>query len=177
MTIRMPLILSLLTCLLFTSCNMTSPETYFDEAVLNCNMITGISGDGLIREMETPSVKMKEGSNTETVPIPRKEMLDLRIQYMEKNLEKLRKLQQTADTKEMIQTSIALHEYVLPIYKNEYTELSRMYDEGAPRDQIVSKAQAIHDKYNTKFEELFEKLTTLGKSYAKKHNISVKWGS
>lgn len=104
-------------------------------------------------------------------------MLDLRIQYMEKNLVKLRKLQQTADTKEMIQTSIALHEYVLPIYKNEYSELSKMYDEGAPRDQIVSKAQAIHDKYNAKFEELFEKLTNLGKSYAKKHNISVKWGS
>lgn len=165
-----------LTCQILTSCNLTSPERYFDITVLNCNSITGISGDGLMNELESPSVKLKEGSKSDVVPMTRKETIDLKIVVIEDNLKKLGELSETAETKEMIQTSTSLHEYVLAIYKNEYRELAKMYDEGAPQEQIQAKGQVIHDKYNARFEELFSKLTMLGKAYAEKHNISVKWG-
>ncbi|SFE27291.1 hypothetical protein SAMN05518672_105123 [Chitinophaga sp. CF118] len=176
MSVKKAFILFLLTCQVLTACNLVSPEMNFDIAVLNCNMITGISGDGLMNELESPSAKLAEGSKTQVVAMTRKETIDLKIHFIEENLKKLNKLIKTEDTKEMIQTSTSLNEYVLAIYKNEYSELAKMYDEGAPREQIQLKGQSIHDKYNTKFEELFEKLTTLGKAYAKKHNIAVKWG-
>lgn len=176
MSVRKIFMLAILTCQILASCNLTSPERYFDVTVLNCNSITGISGDGLMNELESPSVKLKEGSKSDVVPMTRKETIDLKILVIEDNLKKLSELTETAETKEMIQTSTSLHEYVLAIYKNEYSELAKMYDEGAPQDQIQAKGQAIHDKYNTRFEELFSKLTMLGKSYAEKHNISVKWG-
>jgi uncharacterized protein YqiB (DUF1249 family) len=176
MTVKKAFVLLLITCQIFTACNMTSPEKYFDEAVLNCNSIDGVSGDGLLRELESPAVKLAEGSKTKTVAMTRKEVMDVKIQVVEENFKRLKKLRATDETKEMLQTSISLHEYALGIYKNEYTELAKMYDEGAARDQILSKAQAIHDKYSTRFEALFEKLTALGKSYAEKHNIAVKWG-
>ena len=176
MSVKNVLMLALLTCQIFTACNMASPERNFDIAVLNCNSITGISGDGLMRELETPSAKLKEGSKTEIVSMTRKETMDLKIMVIEDNIKKLGELSETGEAKEMIQTSKSLHEYVLPIYKNEYSELAKMYDEGAPKEQIQMKGQAIHDKYDARFEELFNKLTTLGKSYAEKHNISVKWG-
>ena len=175
MSVKKVFMLALLTCQTLTSCNLTSPERYFDITVLNCNSITGISGDGLMNELESPSVKLKEGSKSDVVPMTRKETIDLKILVVEDNLKKLGELSETAETKEMIQTSTSLHEYVLAIYKNEYRELAKMYDEGAPQEQIQAKGQAIHDKYNARFEELFSKLTTLGKSYAEKHNISVKW--
>ncbi|WP_149697804.1 hypothetical protein [Chitinophaga sp. CF418] len=176
MSVKKVFMLALLTCQILTSCNLTNPEKYFDVAVLNCNTITGISGDGLMQELESPSVKLKEGSKSDVVPMTRKETIDLKILFIEDNLKKLSKLTETAETKEMIETSTSLHEYVLAIYKNEYRELAKMYDEGAPQEQIQVKGQAIHDKYNTRFEELFNKLMMLGKSYAQKHNISVKWG-
>jgi hypothetical protein len=176
MSVKNVFVLALLTCQILTACNTASPERYFDLAVLNCNTITGISGDGLMNELETPSVKLKEGSKSDVVPMTRKETIDLKILFIEENIKKLNQLTETAETKEMVQTSKSLHEYVLAIYKNEYSELAKMYDGGAPKEQIQVKAQAIHDKYNTRFEELFNKLTTLGKSYAEKHNISVRWG-
>jgi hypothetical protein len=176
MSVKNVLMLALLTCQILTACNTASPERNFDIAVLNCNSITGISGDGLMRELETPSAKLKEGSKTEIVSMTRKETMDLKIMVIEDNIKKLGELSETGETKEMIQTSKSLHEYVLAIYKNEYSELAKMYDEGAPKEQIQMKGQAIHEKYDARFEELFNKLTTLGKSYAEKHNISVKWG-
>lgn len=176
MTVKKNFLLLLLICQTFTACNLVSPEMNFDVAILNCNMITGISGNGLMNELESPSVKLAEGSKTQVVAMTRKETMDLKIHFIEDNLKKLNNLVETGETKEMIQTSVSLHEYVLAIYKNEYRELAKMYDEGAPQEQVKLKAQAIHDRYNTRFEELFGKLTTLGKEYAKKHNIAVKWG-
>lgn len=177
MTTKRAFILLLLICQVFTACNLVSPERNFDIAVLNCNMITGISGDGLMQEMESPSAKLKEGSKTEITAITRKETIDMKILYIEDNIKKLSKLVETGETKEMIQTSTALHQYVLAIYKNEYRELAKMYDEGAPREQILLKGQSIHDKYDARFEELFGKLIALGKVYAKKHKIAVNWGT
>lgn len=176
MFVKNAFVLALLTCLVLTSCNLSSPEKNFDVAVLNSNMITGVSGDGLMNDLESPSVKLVEGSKSDVAPMTRKETIELKISHMEENIKKLSKLTETADSKEMIQTSASLHEYVLAIYKNEYRELAKMYDEGAPKEQIQIKAQSIHDKYNARFEELFGKLTMLGKSYAEKHNIPVKWG-
>lgn len=173
MTIKKTFLLFILT---LTACNLVSPEMNFDVAVLNCNMISGISGNGLMQELESPSAKLAEGSKTEVVAMTRKEMIDQKILFIENNLKKLNGLVEAGGAKEMIQTSTALHEYVLAIYKKEYRELAKMYDEGAPKEQIALKAQAIHDKYNTRFEELFNKTIVLGKDYAKKHNISVKWG-
>ncbi|CAN5719085.1 hypothetical protein BH10BAC2_BH10BAC2_17670 [soil metagenome] len=164
------------TCVsLFTACTSGSPEDYFDIAVLNCNMMHGFASEGLQRELDDPTVKLVEGTTDQTIAMKRKEIIESKIETIETNFEKVKQLKQTEETKELLQSSIALYEHVLPVYKNEYQQLARLYDEAAPKDQIQSMEQQIEDKYYVNFETLFNKLTAAAKPYAAKNNIEVKW--
>jgi hypothetical protein len=162
-------------CYLFTGCNTTSPERYFDLAVLNSNMMMGFANDGLQRELEQPSVKMPAGNKDKVEPMKRKEIIDGKIQYVEEELGKLKKLDQTDDAKGILQASLALNEYVLPVYKTEYLQLATLYDGGASKAETEAFSKAIHDKYYSRFDELYNKLITAGKAYAERHTIKVNW--
>jgi hypothetical protein len=161
-------------CLL-ASCNTATPENYFEIAVLNCNLMHGFAGPDLLRELESPSIKLTNAATGESAPMKRKEVIDDKIRFLDENLTKLRKLPPTKDTAELLRASLALYEYVLPVYRNQYRQLAALYDAGAPAEQIQSLAQLISQKYGPKFETLFDGLIALGKPYAERHHIPVKW--
>ncbi|HEY5036390.1 MAG TPA: hypothetical protein VII74_04585, partial [Chthoniobacterales bacterium] len=118
----------------------------------------GFAGPGLLRELESPSVKLTNAATGESAPMKRKEVIDDKIGFFDQNLGKLRKLRSTQDTAELLRTSLALYEYVLPVYRNEYEQLAALYDAGAPAEQIQSLARLISQKYGPKFETLFDQL-------------------
>jgi len=159
-----------------SGCNSVSPNEYFDEAVLNCNLMNGFSNDGLLRELESPSFRLVAGTNTSTV-MKRKEVIDNKIKYLEDNLAKIQQLPETADTRDLLHASISLYNYVLPVYKNEYHQLADLYDYSASNAEIETFARQIHDRHYSRFEELFNKLVSIGKPYAAKHHIIVNWDS
>ena len=173
MTTITPRLFSFTCCLLLVSCEMATPENYFDRAVLNCNIMHGFAGSGLRRQLESPSVKL--GKNGQTVPMARKEVIDNAITSLETNFEKVKKLKETDDTRDILQASVALYEYVLPVYKTEYQQLAKLYDEVAPQEQIDALAQAIETKYGPGFAKLFDRLTAAGKPYAARYGIKVNW--
>lgn len=154
---------------------MATPENYFDRAVLNCNLMHGFASSGLRRELESPSVKLSETGNGETIPMKRKEVIDNAIASLETNFEKVKKLKETDDARDILQASVALYEFVLPVYKTEYQQLARLYDEDAAREEIDSFARSIETKYRSDFEKLFDRLTAAGKPYAARHGIKVNW--
>lgn len=161
--------------LLFQSCNTATPEEYFDVAVLNCNMMHGFATDGILRELESPSVKLIEGSADKTEPMKRTEVIESKIQSLQPYYEKVKDMRQTDETRKMLQASIGLYEFVLPVYKNEYMQLAKMYDDNASKEQIEIFEQSIEQKYFSTFQSLFTKLEDAGKDYAKKNNINVQW--
>lgn len=172
---RMPSLLQFfLASVLFSACNMATPEKYFDVAVLNSNMVVGFAGEGHARELESPSVKMGKDIN-DILIMQRKEVVDAKIEFVEEALENLKGLKETDDSKNIMQASIDLYEFILPIYKNEYMELARSYDEADPKEQVLKQTKAIHDKYFDRFETLYQKLISHGQLYAQKHNIEVHW--
>jgi hypothetical protein len=154
---------------------MSTPEDYFGIAVLNSNMFVGFAGDGLLRQFDAPSAKMSE-TNGQPVAMKRSEVAAMNITFTQEAYDKLKGLKETAETKEMLQTSIAMYEYILPVYKKEYKELAALYDSGAPKEKLEAQAKAIHDKYYAGYHMIYEKLIGLGKLYAAKHNIKVNWG-
>jgi hypothetical protein len=160
-------------CLFVTACNTATPEQYFDRTVLNSNMLVGFAGKGQLREMESPSATM--GANGETVPLKRVDELNGKIKFIEDAFKKLKALKKTDDTKDMLKTSLALYEHVLPVYKREYLQLAKLYDDGAAKEQIQTLAQSIHDKYYLRYDELFNQLIGYGKVYAERHHIEVNW--
>ena len=164
-----------LCCLLLCSCNTATPENYFDQAVLNTNMLMGFANDGFERQLEQPSVKLVEGTKDQTAPMKRKEVVDNQIQFVDESFAKIKNLKETDDTKDMLKASIAVYEYVVPVYKNEYVQLAKLYDENAPKEQIESYAKSINDKYSAGFEQRLNALINIAKPYAARHNINVKW--
>ena len=157
-----------------TSCNSASPEKSFDVAVLNTNMLVGFANNAMARELESPSVKMGK-TKEEILPMQRAEVIDGKIKFVEENYQKLKGFNQSGDAKEIIQKSLLLHEFILPVYKNEYTQLAKLYDSSAPNEQIEKLQQSIHDQYFPRFESLYKDLINSGKVYAKAHKIEVHW--
>ena len=135
----------------------------------------GFADDGMLRQFESPSVKMDQ-TTKQAVPMTRSEVVADKIQYAEEAIEKIKDLKETADTKAILQSSLALHELVLSVYKNEYTQLAKLYDESAPKEQIQKQGKLIHDKYFTRYEGLYNDLASSGKLFADKHAIKVNWG-
>jgi hypothetical protein len=93
----------------------------------------------------------------------------------EANLTKIKALPDNEEARDMVQTSIRLHEFVLPVFKADYRELARLYDEDGSQQERVSKAQEIDVKYSAGYQALFNRLVELGKPYAAKHHIKVEW--
>ncbi|MBL7740580.1 MAG: hypothetical protein JNK14_15280 [Chitinophagaceae bacterium] len=159
----------------FTSCHSPSAEKCFNVAILNCNTIHDFAGRGLFREMESPSVKMVNGDVNNLVAMKRKEMVEAKIETVATNYNKVKQLKEMEDTKEMLRASLALYEYVLPVYKQEYMELARLYDEGASEESVTSYIESIQDRYYSGFAGLYDQMVAAGKLYAGKHNIQVNW--
>ncbi len=161
-------------CFVLFSCQSTTPEKCFDIAVLNSNMLVGFADDGLWRELESPSVKMGK-TKDDVVPMKRSEIMDGKVKFIEENLDKLKDLSQNDDNKNVVQASIALHQFILPVYKNEYSQLAKTLDSGASKESALGEAKAIHDKYFKDFETLYSSVIGNGKLYAEKHHIDVRW--
>ena len=162
-------------CILFTECGQDTPEKIFNIAVLNSNFLVGFAGSGMERQLESPSVKLNEGSN-EPVTMKRSDVVNSKIEFAETNLKEIKGLKETDDTKEMLDASQALYEFIIPVYKTEYMQLAGLYDSVAAKDRIESMSALIHDKYSSRYEELYNKLIGSGKKYAEKHSIKVNWG-
>lgn len=166
----------LIFCMLFTSCGTETPEKTFGIAVLNSNALSGFANNGMLRQIETPSEKLVEGSS-ETVPMKSREIVNSKIDFAETSLKSIKDLKVTEDNKEIINASVALYEYVIPVYKNEYLQLAELYDTGAPKDKINIISESINNKYSSRYQELYKNLINSGKKYAEKHNIKVNWGT
>ena len=164
-----------LCCVQLFSCNTATPENYFDQAVLNTNMLTGFANGGFERQLEQPSVKLVEGTKDQTAPMKRKEVVDNQILFVDESFSKIKNLKETDDTRDMLKASIAVYEYVVPVYKNEYTQLAKLYDENAPKEQIDQLSKSIQDKFAVGFNERLNTLINIAKPYAARHNINVKW--
>lgn len=166
--------LFILYCSLFlSSCNTATPEKYFDVAVLNSNYVVGFAGNSLSREFQSPSATM--GEDGQPVPMKRIKAVEDKIQFCEAALSKMNGLTKTDDARDILECANALYNFVIPVYKNEYTELAKLYDDAAPKDKIEAMDAAIKIKYAPKFETLYNELIAKGKLYAARHNISVNW--
>lgn len=175
MRIKAALIFSFLCSITFIQCS-NSPEEYFGTAVLNVNMLFGFADNGFSRQLESPSSELPEGGG-EPVPMTRKELWDQKTKFVEENFKKVESLKETGETKNMIDASIELYKFVIPVMKNEYTRLAEMYDNGVPAEQTDALTKEIHDKYYAKYVQLYNTLANAGKVYADKNNIKVNWGT
>ena len=158
----------------FSSCSTPTPEKYFDVAVLNANMLAGFAGSALSRELEMPSMKMM-GSTDEPVLMSRQEIIEDKISFSQKVLVDLKNMRRTSDANDILNSSIAMHEFVISVYETDYMTLAKMYDAGVAKEKIAAFDQAIKEKHGSMFALHYENVIRGGKLYASKHTIPVNW--
>jgi hypothetical protein len=159
---------------LFPSCQKATPQETFDRAVLNTNLLQGFAGSGMKYQLDHPSVKLDPASG-KTAPMMRKEIVEDKIRSIDEASQKVGKLSETEDNRDMVRASIALYEYVLPVYRNEYVQLAGLYDSGAAKADIDAALKSIADKYLKGYQERTDALLTAGRPFAERHGINVKW--
>lgn len=163
-----------LAILLLTSCKTTTPEKYYDVAVLNTNMIYGFADEGMLRELSSPPVK-SDGTKDGYKSMMRKEVLDSKIAFIEDAYENVKALNKQDDNAEMLAASIAVFKFVIPVYKSDYMRLAAMHDAGAAESLINELAKDIHKKNYSTYERLSSRLFAAGKKYADKNYIKVNY--
>jgi hypothetical protein len=160
--------------IMLLSCNSSSPKQYFDQAALNCNLLYGFAGYELERDLAQQQEKLVDASTMRMEKITRTEVVREKLAMVEENFAKAKSLGSNADANEMLKASTALYEFVIPVYKNEYTQLAALYDGNAPADKISAASKNIADKYAAKFEALYSNVVKAGTAYAEKNGIPVK---
>lgn len=167
-------LLAAISCLV-ASCEFATPDDYFGRAVLNLNFFRDFAGKRMDGELKQPSMKLSEGAGSEIVQMTRKEVVADKIAFAETSYEKVKKLKRSDDTRAMLQASKAVYEYILPVYRNEYQELARLYDSKAPQAEIDTLSQSIREKYAAGYQERMEALVSAAKPFAERHHLKVSW--
>jgi len=158
---------------LVSSCEKATPEQTFARAVINANLVSGFAGNGMKYQLENPSVKLMPSG--QTAPMTRKEVVDDQIRSIDESYQKVKNLGESDDNREILQASIALYEYVLPVYRNEYSQLAGLYYRGAEKAELEAAYKAIADNYLKGYQERADSLLAAGKPFAERHGIRVKW--
>lgn len=167
------LIISFAVVCLLASCSNT-PREYFERAALNCNMLYGFAGYEIKRDLATPQEKLTDEKTMKMAPVTRAELVKDKLARVEESYQKVKSLGSNAEADEMLKASKTLYEFVIPVYKNEYSELAALYDGNAPADKIAAAEKNITDKYAAKFEELYNNVIKTGTAYAEKNGIEVR---
>lgn len=163
----------LIYCLfLANNCNTPTPQRYLDLAVTNANVLAGFANNALSVELETPPVKLKERSG-KVILMTRQEMIENKIRFSKEMLIDLADIKTTADARDIISSSIALHEFVIHVYETDYMLLAKLYDEDAAKEKIIALDTAIKNKYAGMFSLHYENLIRGGKLYASRHKIII----
>lgn len=167
------LLLCFVTVSMLASCS-NSPREYFDRASLNCNLLYGFAGYEIKRDLATPQEKLADEKTMKMEPVSRTEVVKDKLARVEENYQKVKSLGSNDAAADMLKASTALYEFVIPVYKNEYAELAKLYDSNAPADKIAAAEKNITDKYAARFEELYNNVVKTGTAYAEKNGIEVR---
>ena len=163
--------------ILLAGCSAPAPQEYFGQAALNCNVLFGFADRGLFSQLESPSEKLVDQRTMTTEPMLRKEVVTGKLEQIEANYRKVKDLPANDDAKQMVEASLALYDFVLPVYKNEIMKLAVLYDENAPAEKIHAEQKMISDTYAEKFNALYQAVLNAGLAYAGRNNIPVQTAS
>jgi hypothetical protein len=151
-------------------------ERFFGTAILNTNTISDFATPTLAKHIndettEFPDIPSSKKKGDEAVKLVQNNIL-----YMEKSLSDIKSMNANSEDRKVIkEKSIALYEFVIPVYKNEYTNYAKLCDTKADQAKKDELANAIEQKYSAKFEKMYTELMEIGKVFAAENKLDVSW--
>lgn len=161
---------------MLSSCSMPkTPEEFFGIAILNTNLINDFASPRLGKRIQEETLEFADIPSSKKKGNEAFQNVQTTVLILEQNLQKVKDLPDNDSTKAMKDEAVALYEYVIPVYKNEYTAYAKLCDAKGPQDQKASILESIDKKYAAEFERKYSSLLQKGKAYAEKHNLNVNW--
>lgn len=166
----------LLFVILLQSCSVDTPESYFGKAVLNVNQYIDLGSKDFQRMVETQSV------NSLYVQVDgefimsdnfEKHIKTYKIFTLDADIEKVKSLKVTEDTKEMISASLDVLNFVKSKYETDYIEIAKLLDQKAEKTVINTAIRKFEEENLEKFIAKIDALHKLAIPYAKANGIEV----
>lgn len=162
--------------LLLVSCQSTSPENFFDQAVLNTNLISQFEPYSFGKMLEKHTVEYPDKPSSKKNGTEAQHIVESKILHIENALEKVKALDANDEERKQIkQNSIELFEAALSVYKNEYLQYAKLCDEKSTSPEKEAILKKVEEYDLPKIVKLMDSLYEKGKVFAAKHNINVNW--
>lgn len=158
------------------SCNTPSPDSFFQTTILNVNIIRDFSSENTTRELESQAVEFEGHPESKKNGNEAQQVIENKVAYIKQTIEEINALTPPDEDAKLIkEKSLALFNYVLPVYENDYMKMAKQCDAKDSKENIETLAIEIDKKYGDEFSNKHDELLNLGKSYADKHNLNVKF--
>lgn len=159
----------------FLSCSEPA-DKFFATAILNTNTITDFATPTLARHIDEETAEFPGTPSDNKNGNEAQKLLQNNILYMEKSLNDIKALNANSEDRKAIkEKSIALYEFVIPVYKDEYTEYAKLCDSKANPADKEALATLIEHKYSARFETMYTDLISSGKAFAEENKLNVDW--
>ena len=159
------------------SCNRPNADQFFQTTILNTNIINDFASDRFGKQLTYDAIA--RAKNSSTTPAERtnaQSIVNNKAAYIKQTIEKIEDLTPPDADAEVIKVkALDLYRFVLPVYENEYLEMAKMADSDSLQAVLEEKDLQIQEKYGHTFFERFDEFYALGKSYAEKHKLNVKF--
>ena len=166
----------LLVLSLFAQSCAEPADKFFATAILNTNTISDFGTPILVKHINDETVEFPDIPSSKKNGDEAGKLISNNILYMEKSLNDIKALNANSDDRKAIkEKSIALYEFVIPVYKNEYTNYAKLCDSKADQTKKDELAKSIEQKYAARFEKMYTDLMNTGKAFADENKLNVDW--
>lgn len=151
-------------------------DKFFATAILNTNTISDFATPILAKHINDETVEFADIPSSKKNGDEALKLVKNNILYMEKSLNDIKALNANSDDRKAIkEKSVALYEFVLPVYKNEYTNYAKLCDSKTDQAKKDELSRSIEQKYGAKFEKMYTDLLNSGKAFAEENKLNVDW--
>lgn len=158
------------------SCSVDKPESYFSKTTLNVNkyinmgtkdfqhMIGSQNQGGLFAKVDD---KFVPSDNFEA------HVKTYKIFNIETDIESIKKLKPTEDTKELIEASLEVFNFIKSKYETDYIKIAKLMDQKAGQAIIDTAIREFEEQNLEELDKKIEALHTVALPYAKANGIEV----
>ncbi|MFV0564870.1 MAG: hypothetical protein ACK5NB_03450 [Flavobacteriaceae bacterium] len=162
--------------ILLVACQGNTPNQVIDRAVLNANLLYVNYGKTYFEQLENLKRfdQLKYYENNQTHPATYTQYLEkVTIPDIQGKIDKVKKLSVNNDNKKLIEASLHLFESCMDYYKNDYPEITKLYDQEQPKAVIETAISSFEEATLDEFYQLNDALNQEAKPYAEKHGVDL----
>ena len=160
------------------SCSVDTPESYFGKTTLNVNKYIDMGARDFQRMVELHDQgALYAKVDGEFIPSDSYEshIKTYKILDIETDIENIKRLKSTDDTKEMINASLEVFNFIKSKYETDYIRIAKLLDDKVDKEKIDTAILKFEEQNLSEFTKKINALYDIALPYAKDNGMDVKF--